>query len=240
MRGLKLLNVFNVSPVNLMKMCTEPLETFNSFCGRHHSTLDYIFVPNCLLSCIESAKTFEADPDNTSDHLPIQMTLSFIMNDNFASYNGNPQCSEKKSNILWSKFSLVDINTKYVTPLFYDLEKGDIDFTDSERIVEKISKLLIDCSASLVVSHVKTIRKKNMRNVYVRLPDDVKTARSHFKIAFESWREKDYPHGNEICDNYRSKRKEYVSNYVIFSINLKPEKITKLCNAADINEKLSG
>ena len=52
-RGLKLLsfaNVFNLSLVNLMNMCTGPLETSNSFCGRHHSTLDHIFVPNCLLS----------------------------------------------------------------------------------------------------------------------------------------------------------------------------------------------
>ena len=56
-----------------MNMCTGHLETFDSFCGRHHSTLDYIFVPNFLLSSIESGRTFEADPDNTSDHLPIQM-----------------------------------------------------------------------------------------------------------------------------------------------------------------------
>ena len=86
-----------------------------------YSTLDYIFVPNCLLSSIESAKTFEADSDNTSDHLPIQMTLNFTMNDNSASYDGDHPCSEKKYKIFWSKFSLVDINTKYVTPLLYDL-----------------------------------------------------------------------------------------------------------------------
>ena len=63
-------------PVNLMHMCAGPLETFNSFCRRYHTTLDYIFVPNCLLSSITSAKTFEADPDNTSDHLPIKLTLT--------------------------------------------------------------------------------------------------------------------------------------------------------------------
>ena len=101
-------------------MCNGPLETFNSFCWRHHSTLDYMFVPNCLPSSIEPAKTFEADSDNTSDHLPIQMTLNLTMNDNSASYDGDPQCSEKKSKIFWSKFSLVDINTKYVTPLLYE------------------------------------------------------------------------------------------------------------------------
>ena len=49
--GLKLFNLayyFNMCPVNLMNMCTGPLETFNSFCGRYHTTPDYIFVPNCL------------------------------------------------------------------------------------------------------------------------------------------------------------------------------------------------
>ena len=101
-RGLKLLNLandFNVSPVSLMNMCTGPLEKFSSFCGRHHSPLDYIFVPNCQLKHLksaetfESAKTFEADPDNTSDHLPIQMTLNFTVNDNSASYDEDLQCS---------------------------------------------------------------------------------------------------------------------------------------------------
>ena len=125
-----------------------------------------------------------------------------------------------------------------MTSLLYDLEKGDIDPTDSERAVEKISKLLIDCSASLVVPHVKTIKKKNKGTVYVRLPDDVKTARSHCKIPFESWKEKDYPDGNETCENYRSKRREYRFKLRNFLNQLEAEKITKLCNAAYTNEKL--
>ena len=97
-------------------MCAGP---FNSFCGRYHTTLDYIFVPNCLLY-ITSAKTFEADPDNTYS---IQLTLT--INYNFASCAGNSQCSKKKPKIKWSKFSLEVINTQYVTPLLYDLENGD-------------------------------------------------------------------------------------------------------------------
>ena len=108
-RGLKQLsfaNVFNLFPVNLMNMCTGPLEEFNLFCGRHHNTLNYIFVPNCLLSSIESAKIFEVDPDNTSDHLPIQMTLNFTMNDNSTSYDGDPQCSNKKSKFFGPNFHL--------------------------------------------------------------------------------------------------------------------------------------
>ena len=78
LHGLKLLdfpNYFNLCPVNLMKMCTGPLETFNSYCGRFHSTLGYIFLPNCLLSSVTLAKTFDDDVDNTSDHLPTEIML---------------------------------------------------------------------------------------------------------------------------------------------------------------------
>ena len=136
--GLKLLdlaNYFNLCPVNLMNMCAGPLETFNSFCGRYHTTLDYIFVPNCLLSSITSAKTFEADPDNTSDHFHIQLTLN--INYNFASCAGNSQRSKKKPKIKWSKFSLEMINTQYVTPLLHDLENGDIDSMIQEKLQTK-------------------------------------------------------------------------------------------------------
>ena len=66
--GLKLLdfaNYFSLCPVNLMRMCSGPLNTFNSYCGRFHSTIDYIFLPNCLLSSIKFAKTFDDDIDNT-------------------------------------------------------------------------------------------------------------------------------------------------------------------------------
>ena len=180
-RGLKLLdlaNYFNLCPVNLMNMCAGPLETFNSFCGRYHTTLDYIFVPNCLLSSITSAKTFEADPDNTSDHFHIQLTLN--INYNFASCAGNSQRSKKKPKIKWSKFSLEVINTQYVTPLLHDLENGDIDFNDSGKAADKISKLITHYSASLADPSVATAKGKNKRNVYARcLNEDVKTARSN-------------------------------------------------------------
>ena len=72
----------------------------------------------------------------------------------------------------------------------------------------------------------------------MRLPDDVKLARSHCKISFESWKEKDYPDRNETCKNYRSKRREYRFKLRNFLNQLEAEKIMKLCNAAYTNEKL--
>ena len=105
--GSKLLdfaNYFNLCPANLLSNCDGPLETYISDCGRHRSTLDYIFVPDCLFGNIISGKTFDMQIENTSDHLPIMLELNYptssldIINDDFASdLASNPK-------IDWSKF----------------------------------------------------------------------------------------------------------------------------------------
>ena len=149
------------------------------------------------------------------------MTLNFTINDNSASYDGDPQCSKKKSKIFRSKPSLVDINTKYVTPLLYNVGKCEIDPTDSKRTVEKISKLLIDCSAPLLVPHVKTIKKKNKRNVYVRPLTMLQQLIFTVRLPLSTGRKKIFLMETKITiQNVGS----IVSNYVIFSTKLKPKK----------------
>ena len=98
--------------------------------------------------------------------------------------------------------------------------------------------MIIHHSVSLADPSVVTAKGENKRNVYVRLPEDVKTARSHCKVAFESWENNDYADGNGINENYRLKRREYRFKLRNFPCQLEAEKITKLCNAADSNEKL--
>ena len=44
-----------------------------STCGRFHSTIDYVLLPNCWFEKISNAKTFFLSVDNTSDHVPIQV-----------------------------------------------------------------------------------------------------------------------------------------------------------------------
>ena len=68
--GLKLLDLvdfFNICPVNLLKSCSGPLESYILHCGRYRSTIDYILLPNCLLYNIVSVKTFDPHVENTSD-----------------------------------------------------------------------------------------------------------------------------------------------------------------------------
>ena len=85
-----------------------------------------------------------------------------------------------------------------MTPLLHDLENGDIDFSDSRKAIDKISKLITHHSAFLADPSVVTAKGKNKRNVYVRLPEDVETSRSRCKVAFESWKNDNYSDGNGI------------------------------------------
>ena len=54
------------------------------------------------------------------------------------------------------------INT-HVTPLLHDLENRDIDFSDSGKAVDGISKLIKHHSASLTDPSVVIAKRKNKR-----------------------------------------------------------------------------
>ena len=238
-RGSKLLdfaNYFNLCPSNLLSNCNGPLETYISDSGRHRSTLDYIFVPNCLLGNIISSITFDMQIENTSDHLPVTLELNYptssldIIADDFASdLESNPKCD-------WSKFSQEEISEKYITPLVNQLENINIaECLDSNDSAETITNLLLQNSVSLAKKNFKT-NKKNKG--FVRLPEEVKVARYHGKVAFDDWKQLNFPLEGDAHDIYRAKRKDYRSKLRDFLNHLEADKMKSLCNAADCNEKL--
>ena len=123
-RGLKFLelcNHFNICALNLLSSCNGPVEAFVSHCGRFRSTIDYIFVPNSSLNKVITAKTFEMLPDNTSDHVPIQLYLNYSRS--LETIKNLPQQMAEipvsKQNIHWSNFAQEEIihdayNTTYI------------------------------------------------------------------------------------------------------------------------------
>ena len=68
-------NYFNLCPTNLLSTCRGPLETFVSHCGWFKSTIDYIFLPNCLFDSIVSSKVFE----QTISLLNLKLTTRLIL-----------------------------------------------------------------------------------------------------------------------------------------------------------------
>ena len=190
---------------------------------------------------IRSAKTFDLCAENTSDHLPIMVELN---------QREFPDCtttvtdecsiaSGKRPKIQWSKFSSEKIHEKYVIPLLSHLSEVDMcDLIVSKTAADKLSQMLIDNSLS-PVSSVPSTRKKTSKKIsYVKLPDDVKAARSLCKPAFRSWKNHDFPSVGDIYDTYRCLREQYRLLMRNFLNNLENDKVTKLCNAAESDEKL--
>ena len=108
---------------------------------------------------------------------------------------------------------------------------------DTETVTKTITNLLLKHSYSLS-SPGSNRNRKRKHGVYVRLPDDVKVARSQCKIAFDFWKQDQFSVNNIVHDNYRSKRKDYRLALRNFLNHLEVDRVKKLCAAAETDEKL--
>ena len=184
------------------------------------------------------SKTFGFDADNTSDHQPIILKLDYKTQ---LSNDQPVVIPVRKQKVHWSKFSQEAINTIYVDPLLFDLSTIVWPETsDLNELVEFISDLLLKNSLPLAAprSSRSSRRKKRKFGVYASLPYDVKEARASCKDAFETWKQVDFSAESDEHDAYKAKRKDYRLSMRSFLNQLESDRVTKLCSAADSDEKL--
>ena len=150
-RGVKLLdfaNYFNLCPTNLLSTRRGPLETFVSHCGRFKSTIDYIFLPNCLFDSIVSSKVFEQTIDNTSDHLPVKLEINYSVNSCAALSVDNSSNTGVRDKIRWSKFTMENILTSYASPIAEELNNMNLaDYNSLANSAEQIKNFMLKHSA---------------------------------------------------------------------------------------------
>ena len=165
-RGRLLLNFadyFNGCPVNLLSLCEGPLVTYNSFCGKYRSTIDYIFLPNCLQDKIIFARTFDFNVDNTSDHQLIIMKLNYHSNGVQLSADRD-SVSNLKQKISWSKFNQAFIQANYVAPPLSEIALIDpVDLNHTDKLSEFITTIILKSSLSLVTPGTTDIKKRKHR-----------------------------------------------------------------------------
>ena len=184
------------------------------------------------------SKTFDFDADNTSDHQPIILKLDYKTQ---LSNDQPVVIPVRKQKVHWSNFSQEAINTIYVDLLLFDLSTLVWPETsDLNELVEFISDLLLKNSLPLVAprSSRSSCRKKRKFGVYASLPYDVKEARASCKDAFETWKQVDFSAESDEHDAYKAKRKAYRLSMRSFLNQLESDRVTKLCSAADSDEKL--
>ena len=125
-------------------------------------------------------------------------------------------------------------------PLLSDLEYFELDFCDSVSVTENLTSLIVhhSCSLKAPAQPKSVITDGNNRKVYSRLPDNVKSARILSKSEFDSWKASSFSLGSVSHDNYRSEHRNYRSLLRSFLSKLESDKVKKLCNASENNERL--
>ena len=173
-------------------------------------------------------KTFDLEFDNTSDHVPIQLNASYSSRLLNEQDNQSIDSHGFEQKVYWSRFSLEEINGKFVAPFLTSLASVDLgDLNDVSRSIDKITKLIVDCSLPLVTPRVNR-RRHRKRAIYAELPDDVKAARFSSKNAFDSWKRDEFSNSGAVHDNYCSKRRDYRKLLRKFLNKLETDKIKKI------------
>ena len=136
--------------MNLTSKYTGPLAIYLSHCGRYLSTLDYLFLANCLFDDIISAKTFELLPQNTSDHVPILIEYKIPEKPCIFSDQPTSAGSVQRQKVNWSRISDHDLKEKYHGPLSVKLATFDPFYHNDIEKPHKV--LLISFCITLLIS----------------------------------------------------------------------------------------
>ena len=204
-----------------MSICSGPLETFVSHCGRFKSTVDYILLPNCLHDSTVSCKTFEQTIGNISDHLPLHLKINYYDYSCTAlSFDNCSEMAAKTDKVRWSNDSIETISTLHATLIATELENynnyyNNDDYNNLADPAVLIEDFLLKHSAPLVKP---TRKNKKCGKVFIKLPVDVKKARPRDNVAFNSWKLLNYPPlESDIHETYRASRKaEYRQNCAFY------------------------
>ena len=114
-----------------------------------------------------------------------------------------------------------------------------MDFSDStsvEELTKTLTEAIVRHSTSLAPPPKRTNKKS--KKSYFKLPEHVKLARAHHSTAFQDWRNSDFVNTGEIFCNYKSTRAVYRSELRNFLNEKYHDKIKRLCDASETNEKL--
>ena len=137
-------------PINLLNVCTGPIETFCAFSGQNKSTIDYILVPSNLEERLKSCKVLDDSALNLSDHYPILCYLNFQISHN------QPIISHK-ARLAWSKLDTNCIKDSYTKSLSENLNRLALDEilscpSDIDRFADKLINVMRDTAQECIPS----------------------------------------------------------------------------------------
>ena len=226
---MKLVNEFGLTICNLSEKATGPTNTYEGPTGT--SSIDYIMVPPELTDRIISCRVIDYTVLNTSDHLPVQITLN-------VSHIKNHQKERINNRIKrWDKLGPEEIYTKYTQPLENSTEDllrllthNDFgrDVLDDyiNRLVDKMVLAADGIPTTIFRRHIKPYWNERLRNLK---KDKV--------AAYRRWVEGGRPRvrGHPLWDEYKSTKKVFRKELKTLGKSYEDEQIASAVRAAEVD-----
>ena len=231
-RGLTLLrfvNKYDLRPVNLFEQAIGPLNTHYGPTGE--SCIDYLMVPETICQYFSDCKTHSYAPLNTSDHLPVSITLEI----------GGIPCGAIQgvatSKHRWDKMSHDDLINLYQIPLSSNLDSlyrvnvhSDLDCHGKDCLIENIVTAVKTHEKSVPRSHYR----KNVKPYWCPESNDLKFEKVR---AYKAWRDAGQPRDQNNPLYIANKNSKKVLGRGI-SKEYDEEKIQEAINSAEVNHNI--
>ena len=181
-RGLALFNFiteYNLVSINLRAVTLGPVNTHFGPTGE--TCLDYVMIPDALLTTVTCCKTHEYHALNTSDHLPVSATLSL---------GDIPRGSvdyEQNSRLRWDKMSHEDLYNKYQAPMSIDLDVIYNKYRGQPLITEDIDNFMRDLIGVIKI-HERVIPKPKFKcNIKPYWCQELNSLKKAKIVAYTNW-----------------------------------------------------
>ena len=230
MKLSKFLEEFDLTAVNMTKISTGPINTFHSGVGS--STIDYIAVPDSLLSLVGQCSVVSDEILNTSDHFALQATL-------------NIECSIAKSDevkqmpaIRWNKIKSEVIANVYTSPLEeYALMVMNRDITDKmdSTSIERVTDDVVEKMRSLSNNLPKCRYKPNVRPFWNKKLTQLKKEKvKHFRFWVSEGRPRD--EGNSAWVAHKQAKKAFRKEIKFVQKNYESKEIEMMLKSAECDK----
>ena len=234
-RGKQLVNFivkYDVVAMNLTNVSAGPLNTHYGPTGQ--TCIDYIFVPNAIfVNCLE-CHTLDLDPLNTSDHIPVCVTMDL---------GAIPRgCTEGVCpvRIRWDKISQANLIQRYQCPIGSDL--GNI-LEQNKRVNPTSVNVdnLVDEVIHVIKTHEKVIPrtkfKKNVKSYWCNELTQLK--RERVKV-FNEWSSAGGPRdpADPLFIRNKETKKHFRKRLKIVSREYDEKKVEEAAKSAEFDRTL--
>ena len=227
---MELVDRYDMHIANLALSTQGPIDTF--YGHNTSSCIDYLIVPNEMKSMIVSCEVEDEHTLNTSDHIPVRITVDLDLLPKTA------VSGVIARNIKWNKMSKHEILERYTLPLGQKLQstlqKSEHDL-DSDTAIDDLIDEMVGCIHDAAQPLPRASYRKHIKPFWC----DQLEALKRIKIFdHKNWKDAGRPRDadNALYIQYKSSKKEFAKCIKTISKNYENEQIAEITKSAEVDK----